>query len=113
MGDGGGGNGLAVVRARLATRPLTRRDFSSEMLDRWPRGRPVQMRLRVDAEGRVIQCIVDIGTGDPQLDATVCATAQARLRLLSGGQSRRAAGCGLGRLWAKAAQLNYAKWMPR
>lgn len=83
-GDGGGGNGLAVVRTRLATRPLTRRDFSPDMLDRWPRGRPVQMRFRVDAEGRIIQCIVDFGTGDQQLDATVCATAQARLRFYPG-----------------------------
>jgi protein TonB len=83
-GPGGGGNGLAVVRTRLATRPLTRRDFSPDMLDRWPRGRPVQMRFRVDAEGRIIQCIVDIGTGDQQLDSTVCATAQARLRFYPG-----------------------------
>lgn len=83
-GPGGGGNGLAVVRTRLATRPLTRRDFTPEMLDRWPRGRPVNMRFRVDAEGRIIQCIVDFGTGDQQLDATVCATAKARLRFHPG-----------------------------
>ena len=83
-GPGGGGSGLAVVRTRLATRPLTRRDFSPEILERWPRGRPVQMRFRVDAEGRITQCIVDFGTGDQQLDATVCATAQARLRFYPG-----------------------------
>ncbi|MES2903532.1 MAG: energy transducer TonB [Pseudomonadota bacterium] len=83
-GPGGGGNGFAVVRTRLATRPLTRRDFTPDMLDRWPRGRPVNMRFRVDAEGRIIQCIVDIGTGDAQLDSTVCATAQARLRFYPG-----------------------------
>lgn len=83
-GDGGGGNGLAVVRTRLATRPLTRRDFSPDILDRWPRGRPVNMRLRVDAEGRILECIVDFGTGDPQIDATVCATVKARLRYYPG-----------------------------
>ena len=83
-GDGGGGNGLAVVRTRLATRPLTRRDFSGALLDRWPRGRPAYMRFRVDADGRIIQCIVDIGTGDSVVDATVCATAKARLRFVPG-----------------------------
>ncbi|MEO8141907.1 MAG: energy transducer TonB [Sphingomicrobium sp.] len=83
-GPGGGGNDLAVVRTRLATRPLTRRDFSPDILDRWPRGRPVNMRFRVDIEGRIIQCIVDFGTGDQQLDETVCATAKARLRFYPG-----------------------------
>ena len=83
-GPGGGGNGLAVVRARLATRPLTRRDFSPEILERWPRGRPVQMGFQIDAEGRTLQCVVYIGTGDPQLDALVCATAKARLRFYPG-----------------------------
>lgn len=79
-GDGGGGSGLAVVRTRLATRPLTARDFPYALLDRWPRGRQAYMRFRIDNEGRIIQCIVDIGTGDPGIDAAVCATAQARLR---------------------------------
>ena len=79
-GDGGGGNGLAVVRTRLATRPLTARDFPRALLDRWPRGRPVMMRFRVDADGRIIQCIVDVGTGDPAIDGSICGIAQARLR---------------------------------
>lgn len=83
-GGGGGGDGLAVVRARLATRPLTRRDFAPEILERWPRGRPVQMGFQIDAEGRTIRCVVYIGTGDPQLDALVCATAKARLRFYPG-----------------------------
>lgn len=83
-GPGGGGNGLAVVRTRLATRPLTRRDFSDGLLDRWPRGRPAYMRFRVDAEGRIIQCIVDIGTGDPVIDAAVCDAAKVRLRYYPG-----------------------------
>ena len=83
-GPGGGGSGLAVVRTRLATGPLTRRDFPGGLLDRWPRGRPVNMRFRVDAEGRIIQCIVDVGTGDPGIDAAVCATAKARLRFHPG-----------------------------
>ncbi|QIK95324.1 energy transducer TonB [Sphingomonas sp. HDW15A] len=83
-GPGGGGDGLATVRTRLATRPLSGRDFPNELLDRWPRGRGVFMRFRVDSEGRIIQCIVDQGTGDPNLDAAVCATAQSRLRYFPG-----------------------------
>lgn len=83
-GDGGGGGGLAMVRTRLATRPLTRRDFPGDLLDRWPRGRPAYMRFRVNADGRIIQCIVDIGTGDPVVDAAVCDTARARLRFYPG-----------------------------
>ena len=79
-GPGGGGDGLATVRTRLATRPLSGRDFPNDLLDRWPRGRGVFMRFRVDSEGRIIQCIVDQGTGDPGLDSAVCSTAQARLR---------------------------------
>ena len=80
----GTGSGLAVVRTRLATGPLTRRDFPGGLLDRWPRGRPVNMRFRVDADGRIIQCIVDFGTGDAGIDAAVCATAKARLRFVPG-----------------------------
>ena len=83
-GPGGGGSGLAVVRTRLATRPLTARDFPGGLLDRWPSGRPVMMRFRVDPDGRIIQCIVDRGTGDPGHDAAVCATAKARLRFHPG-----------------------------
>ena len=83
-GDGGGGNGLAVVRTRLATRSLSARDFAGGLLDRWPPGRPVYMRFRVDPDGRIIQCIVDIGTGDPGIDAAVCATAKSRLRFHPG-----------------------------
>ena len=83
-GVGGGGSGLAVVRTRLATSPLSARDFPGGLLDRWPRGRPVMMRFRVDADGRIIQCIVDVGTGDAGIDAAVCATAKARLRYRPG-----------------------------
>ncbi len=83
-GPGGGGNGLAVVRTRLATRPLTARDFPRDLLERWPRGRPVMMRFRVDGEGRIIQCIVDVGTGDRAIDGAICPIAQARLRYYPG-----------------------------
>ena len=83
-GEGGGGNGLAVVRTSLATPTLNGRDFPPDLLDEWPRGRQIYMRLRVDTEGRAVQCIVDIGSGDTIIDRAVCATAKARLRFRPG-----------------------------
>src|SRR5262249_16284922 len=79
-GTGGGGQGLAVVRTRLATRPLRGRDFPPELLAAWPRGAWFRMRLGVDGGGAVIQCIADQGTGNPSIDAQVCAIVQQRLR---------------------------------
>ncbi|MEO7814589.1 MAG: hypothetical protein ABIR87_04005, partial [Sphingomicrobium sp.] len=75
-GNGGGGDGLAAVRTRLQTRPLTGRDFPSYLLDSWPRGAWIRMRFRVDANGAIIQCFVDQGTGNPGLDNQVCAIAR-------------------------------------
>jgi protein TonB len=83
-GPGGGGDGLATVRTRLATRPLRGRDFPPELLDAWPPGAQVQTRVRVDANGFIIQCIVDSGTGNPALDNQICAIMRARLRYRPG-----------------------------
>lgn len=79
-GSGTGGGGLAAVRTRLATPPLRGRDFPRSMLDEWPRGARIFMRFRVGADGQILQCIVDRGTGDPSFDSRVCAIAQARMR---------------------------------
>ena len=79
-GRGGGGNGLAVVRTRLATRPLMGRDFPNRLLDAWPRGAMAFMRLRVDANGNVVQCIMDRGTGNRAMDDEICAIVRQRLR---------------------------------
>ena len=79
-GTGGGGEGLAAVRTRLATRPLRGRDFPRQLLDTWPRGAWVFMRLRVDASGSIIQCIVDRGTGNGAVDDNICAIVRSRLR---------------------------------
>jgi protein TonB len=79
-GTGGGGQGLAAVRTRLATRPLRGRDFPPQLLDAWPRGAWIRMRFRVDANGAIIQCIVDQGTGNPAIDSQVCSIARQRLR---------------------------------
>lgn len=84
-GPGGGGdNGLAVVRARLATPPLSGRDFPQELLRMWPRGAPLFVRFRIAANGAVLQCIVDRGTGVPAIDGNFCAIARARLRFRPG-----------------------------
>jgi len=79
-GTGGGGDGLAAIRTRLVTRPLSGRDFPPQMLDAWPRGAWIRMRFRVDSNGAIIQCIVDQGTGIPRLDSDVCAIVRQRLR---------------------------------
>ena len=78
-GPGGGGEGAAYP-PQLLTPTLTGRNFSRDLLDAWPRGAQIFMRLRIDARGIVIQCIVDRGTGIPGIDATVCAQVQARFR---------------------------------
>ena len=89
-GTGGGGTGpIAVVRTRLATRPLTGRDFPPELLDRWPRGAMMLMRFRVDSRGFIIECIVDQRTGDPVIDSSICGIARARLRFRPGLDSQR------------------------
>lgn len=79
-GRGGGGNGLAAVRTRLATRPLIGRDFPPALLDAWPRGAMAFMRLRIDANGNIVQCIMDRGTGNRAMDDEICAIVRQRLR---------------------------------
>ena len=76
----GGGGGLAAVRTRLATAPLRGRDFPDRLLDAWPRGAQAIMRLRVDANGVIVQCIMDRGTGDQAMDDEICAIVRQRLR---------------------------------
>ena len=83
-GTGGGGQGLAATRARLAVPPLRGRDFPPQLLDAWPRGVTIWMRIRVDSNGGVLQCIVDRGTGNPAFDSQVCAVVQRRLRYYPG-----------------------------
>jgi protein TonB len=79
-GTGGGGGGGAVSPPHLATPVLRGRDFPSEMLDRWPRGATVFLRLRVDPKGFVSECNVDRGTGIAAIDSQVCDVARDRLR---------------------------------
>jgi protein TonB len=79
-GSGGGGDGGVISPPRLATPVLTGRDFPRPMLDQWPRGATIFMRLRVDARGMVSECTVDRGTGVRSIDSAVCNLAHERLR---------------------------------
>jgi protein TonB len=78
-GPGGGGEGAAYP-PQLLTPTLRGRDFPNDLLDMWPRGAQVFLRLRIDARGYVIECIVDRGTGVAAIDSEVCAQVHARFR---------------------------------
>ena len=79
-GSGGGGEGGAVYPPRLITPVLNGRDLPRELLDQWPRGATVFLRLRVDSRGYVSECTVDRGTGVPAIDSSMCNLAHGRLR---------------------------------
>ena len=81
---GGSGSGTSdggiVQPPQLITPVLRARDFPPQMLDAWPRGAQLFLRMRIDQNGYVSQCVVDRGTGNRLIDLDVCRTAQARLR---------------------------------
>src|SRR5690242_12643675 len=79
-GPGGGGDNGVAEPPHLVTPVLTGRDFPRELLEQWPRGATVFMRLRVDARGYVSECTVDHGTGLAAIDSAVCNVAHDRLR---------------------------------
>jgi protein TonB len=79
-GSGGGGEGGVAEPPHLASPVLTGRDFPRDLLEQWPRGATVFMRLRVDARGYVSECTVDRGTGVLAIDSSVCNLAHDRLR---------------------------------
>ena len=79
-GSGGGGDGGVAEPPHLATPVLTGRDIPRGLLDQWPRGVPVFLRLRVDAQGSVSECNVLRGTGNPAIDNALCNIAHDRLR---------------------------------
>jgi protein TonB len=79
-GTGGGGEGGYVVPPRLLTPVLRGRDLPRELLNAWPRGAQLFLRIRVTAAGTVSDCIVDRGTGVPTIDSTVCALVRERFR---------------------------------
>jgi periplasmic protein TonB len=86
-GSGSGGNGSGAGGANevaepphLVTPVLSGRDIPSTILDSWPRGATVFMRLRIDPQGYVSECTVDHGTGVPAIDSQMCNLARERLR---------------------------------
>ena len=79
-GPGGGGDGGVAEPPHLATPVLTGRDIPRDLLDQWPRGIPVFLRLRVNPQGYVSECNVLRGTGNPAIDNAMCNIAHDRLR---------------------------------
>jgi protein TonB len=79
-GPGGGGDGGVADPPHLVSPVLTGRDIPRDLLNQWPRGATVFMRLRVDARGYVSECTVDRGTGVTAIDTALCNLAHDRLR---------------------------------
>jgi protein TonB len=79
-GSGGGGDNGVAEPPHLVTPVLRGRDFSSDVLDAWPRGAQVFLRLRVDPRGYVSECIIDRGSGAAAIDSTICNLVHDRLR---------------------------------
>ena len=79
-GSGGGGEGGVAEPPHLATPVLTGRDFPRDLLEQWPRGATIFLRLRVDQRGYVSECAVDRGTGVAAIDSAICNLAHDRLR---------------------------------
>jgi len=79
-GPGGGGDGGVAEPPHLATPVLTGREIPRSLLDQWPRGAPVFLRIRVSPQGVVSECNVLRGTGNPAIDNAMCNIAHERLR---------------------------------
>jgi protein TonB len=79
-GPGGGGQGGVAEPPHLVTPVLTGRDIPRDILDQWPSGATVFLRLRVDPRGYVVECAVDRGSGVPSIDSAICNLAHDRLR---------------------------------
>jgi|SRR3954468_9794540 protein TonB len=79
-GPGGGGDGGVADPPHLVSPVLTGRDLPRDLLQQWPSGVPVFLRLRVNPQGYVSECNVLRGTGNPTIDNTMCNIAHDRLR---------------------------------
>src|SRR5215218_9571080 len=79
-GPGGAGDGGVAEPPRLATPVLRGRDIPRDLLDQWPSGVPVFLRLRVNPQGYVSECNVLRGTGNAAIDNAMCNIAHDRLR---------------------------------
>ena len=79
-GPGGGGDNGVAEPPHLVTPVLSGRDFGRDLLEQWPSGATIFLRLRVDPRGYVTECAVDHGSGVASIDSTVCNIAHDRLR---------------------------------
>ena len=88
-GTGSGAGGTGRVAAATMALPSRRgwcrrcsigRDFPRDLLDQWPRGATVFLRLRVDTRGYISECTVDRASGVEAIDLTMCNLAHDRLR---------------------------------
>lgn len=79
-GPGGGGDNGVAYPPHLITSDLRGRDFPNDLLDQWPRGAQIFLRLRIDARGFISECTVDRGTGNRAIDSAICNLAHDRLR---------------------------------
>lgn len=79
-GNGGGGGGGYVTPPQLLTPVLRGRDFPRQLLEDWPGGGQLFLRIRVSPDGAVSQCLVDRGTGNPAIDSAVCNVVKQRFR---------------------------------
>ena len=79
-GPGGGGDGGVADPPHLVSPVLTGRDLPRDLIDQWPAGMPVFLRLRVNAQGYVSECNVSRGTGVAAIDSEMCNIAHDRLR---------------------------------
>lgn len=79
-GPGGGGDGGVAEPPHLLTPVLRGRDFPRNLLQQWPGGAQVFLRLRIDANGYVSECIVDRGTGVGAIDSEICNLVHTRFR---------------------------------
>ena len=79
-GPGGGGDNGVAEPPHLVSPVLRGRDFPRDLIERWPRGATVFLRLRVDDRGYVSECTVDRGTGVASIDNALCNLAHDRLR---------------------------------
>lgn len=86
IGNGSGGNGLGgggggvAEPPHLVTPVLSGRDIPRDLIEQWPRGATIFLRLRVDERGYVLECTVDRGSGVAAIDSTICNLAHDRLR---------------------------------
>lgn len=79
-GSGAGGDNGFVEPPRLASPVMSGRDFSSDQLSQWPPGATVFLRLRIDANGYVAECVIDRRTSIAAIDGAICNLAHDRLR---------------------------------